>query len=332
MHHHSTDEVHPRDRIAYWREVATRTFVRHDFRSGHGTSFSASIQSGPLADLSVAAFECDPCQVGRTTRDSARDSNEDIHLLLNVTGKVIAEQDGREAVNEAGSFMFLDMRRPFNVVFESDSKANTFVIPRRLLKARLGRTAAFTARSIELNTPLAKMAAGYLAMLPDCVDTLDAAAASKVAEQALDLVALAYSMTAPGAHLTLSSAKATALVRLKTVINAQLTNPELGPGMAAAAAGLSIRYANTLLAEEGMSLERYIVAQRLDRCRRALEDPAQSHRMIADIAFGWGFWDVSHFCRRFKAEFGLSPRDYRNNAKQRLPASDRAAPFASGPA
>ncbi len=327
MHYHSTDEVHPRDRIAYWREVATRAFVRHDFRSGLGTSFSASIQSGQLADLGVAAFECNPCLVGRTTRDAARDSDENIHLLLNLEGKYIAEQDGREAVNETPAFMFLDMRRPFNVVFDSASKANTFVIPRRLLKARLGRTAAFTARSIDLNTPLAKMAASYLAMLPECVDTLDTAAASKVAEQALDLVALAYSASGQSDGVTLSSAKSTALVRLKAAINAQLTNPELAPAMAAAAAGVSVRYANTLLAEEGTSLERYIIALRLDRCRRALEDPAQGHRMIADIAFGWGFWDLSHFCRRFKAQFGFSPRDYRCNAKK-PPASDRAAPLA----
>lgn len=312
---YSTDDVHPRDRLSYWLEVATRTFVRHDFRSALGTSFSAAIQSRSLADLGVAAFECNPCLVGRTARDASRDSNEDIHLLLNLAGKSVAEQDGREAVNEAGSFMFLDMRRPFNLVFECDSKANTFVIPRRLLKARLGRTAAFTARSIDLSTPLAKMAASYLAMLSDCADQLDAAAASKVAEQALDLVALAYSMTAPSTHLKLSAAKTTALVRLKTVINAHLTKPELGPAMAATLAGISIRYANNLLAEEGTSLERYIVAQRLDRCRRALEDPAQSHRMIADIAFGWGFSDVSHFCRRFKAEFGSSPREYRRISK-----------------
>jgi AraC-like DNA-binding protein len=171
------------------------------------------------------------------------------------------------------------------------------------------------------------MAASFLAMLPDCVGALDAASASKVAEQALDLLALAYSATSQDGQVTLSAAKATALARLKTAISTHLTNPELGPAMAAATVGLSIRYANALLAEEGTSLERYIIAQRLDRCRRALADPTQAHRTIADIAFGWGFWDVSHFCRRFKAEFGLSPRDYRHSAKL-LPALDRAVPLA----
>jgi len=318
MLHHSTDEVHPRDRVAYWREVATKAFVRHDFRAANATSFRACIESGRLANLGVTTYECNPCHVGRTARDTSRDDNDDIHLLLNHSGKTIAEQDGRVAESATGGFMFLDMRRPFNLDFDTDSKANTFVIPRRLLKARLGRTATFTARSIDLSTPLANLAASFLAMLPDCVDGLAAPAASKLSEQALDLVALAYSVSSQDTRLTLSSARATALVRLKTAIHAHLSNPDLCPAMAAATAGLSVRYANVLLAQEGMSLERYIVAQRLDRCRRALADPTQAHRMIADIAFGWGFWDVSHFCRRFKSEFGFTPRDYRHNAQPLL--------------
>ncbi len=80
-------------------------------------------------------------------------------------------------------------------------------------------------------------------------------------------------------------------------------------------AGISIRYANALLSVEGTSLERCILDRRLERCRRALEDPRQAHRTIGDIAFAWGFSDLSHFTRRFKAEFGVSPGEYRRQEK-----------------
>jgi AraC-like DNA-binding protein len=99
------------------------------------------------------------------------------------------------------------------------------------------------------------------------------------------------------------------------VIVNHLSDPEFKPCDAAAAAGISVRYANALLSHKGTSVERYIMTLRLDRCRRTLEDRTQLHRTIADIAFGWGFLDVSHFCRRFKAEFGSSPRDYRRQKK-----------------
>jgi len=94
-------------------------------------------------------------------------------------------------------------------------------------------------------------------------------------------------------------------------IENRLGDPTLDPSSAAAAAGISVRYANVLLSEQGTSLQQFIVSRRLDHCRRALEDPMQAQRTITDIAFAWGFSDQSHFNRRFKAEYGCAPRDYR---------------------
>ena len=72
-----------------------------------------------------------------------------------------------------------------------------------------------------------------------------------------------------------------------------------------------MRYANALLSKQGTSLQRLIVSRRLERCRRALADPLQASRTVGEIAYAWGFSDLSHFNRRFKAAFGCSPRDYR---------------------
>ena len=98
---------------------------------------------------------------------------------------------------------------------------------------------------------------------------------------------------------------------LKATIESRLHDPDLKPMTAAAAAGISVRYANALMAQEDTGLEAYIIARRLERCRRALDDPAQARRTISDIAFSWGFSDLSHFGRRFKAQFGCTPGDYR---------------------
>jgi AraC-like DNA-binding protein len=52
----------------------------------------------------------------------------------------------------------------------------------------------------------------------------------------------------------------------------------------------------------------------LERCRRVLEDPTQSHRLIGEIAFSWGFSDLSHFVRRFRAAYAITPGDCRRGA------------------
>jgi AraC family transcriptional regulator, positive regulator of tynA and feaB len=312
---YSTLDIHPRERLSYWLDVATKAFVRHEFHSSTGPSFTGALRGGPLAGLGVATVECDPCEVGRTALDIARDHCDDLLVCLQQAGTVVFVQDGRRAVNERGSFVLLDTRRPYTQVFQTHTKTMVVKVPRQMLEARLGSVAPLTARTMEADNPIAGLASGFLSMLPGRLDTLDGPVGVTIAEQALDLVALAFSVETQQSASSLSSSRAITLLRLKSIIESRLYEPDLRPAAVAAEAGISIRYANALLSAEGTSLERCILDRRLERCRRALEDPRQAHRTIGEIAFAWGFSDLSHFGRRFKAAFGVPPGEYRRQEK-----------------
>jgi len=60
-----------------------------------------------------------------------------------------------------------------------------------------------------------------------------------------------------------------------------------------------------------------VLEQRLQVCARALRDPQQRARRIADLAFAWGFNDLSHFNRAFKTRFGATPGEMRAQAARR---------------
>ena len=147
-------------------------------------------------------------------------------------------------------------------------------------------------------------------MVAERADAIDESMAPKLVQQALDLVALAFE-TGSGAVAQLSSTRTTTLLRLKSIIEARLSDPSLKPAMVAEATGISVRYTNALLAHEGTSLERFIMLRRLQHCRLALEDPMQLTRTVGDIAYSCGFADLSHFTRRYKAQFGCSPGESR---------------------
>jgi AraC-like DNA-binding protein len=317
---YSTSTVHPRDRVAYWREVATKAYVKHGFASLNGPSYCGDIRSGCLDGLGVSAFACDPCEVSRSARDVARDDSDDILLCLQLGGRGSFTQEDRQASNERGSFLLIDTRRPFTIVFPERAESITFKIARAALEARLGNIAGLTARTFASDGAIAGLASGFLSMLPSRLDALDCAAASKLAEQVLDLVALAASTEFGQGGAALSSVRSTALMRLKSAIEARLYDSTLRPAAVVTAAGISVRYANALLSQEGTSVERYILHRRLERCRQALEDTAQAHRMIGEIAFAWGFSDLSHFVRRFRARYGLTPGDYRRRAQEHAAA------------
>jgi len=145
------------------------------------------------------------------------------------------------------------------------------------------------------------------------VPLLSEGAQVQIARQVIDLVAVALAES-DGSAFPHSSTRLVSLLRLKAVVDTNLTNASVTCEELAAAAGISVRYANQLLDAEQTSLQRLLFSRRIAKCQAALVDPAQTHRQISDIAYSWGFGDVSHFGRLFKSMTGLTPRNYRKQA------------------
>jgi AraC family transcriptional activator of tynA and feaB len=305
---YSTTDVPPHKRTDYWNDVVAR-FASLTVKSAD--DFNGKLVVGSIASLGVSTFACDPLSIHRGGREIASTDVGDYYFIcLQQTGRSTNHQNDRKAVVEPGGFFLIDPRRPFVGHLETQGSVVSIKVARTELEARTGPTGPLITRTLTRDNPVAALAFGFLALLPDRIDTLDDTAAPRIVEQVLDLVALAFSSESEGG-VTLSSPRAAALTMLKAVIESRLHDPNLKPGTAATAAGISVRYANALLAQEETGLEAYIFARRLERCRRALDDPAQARRTVGDIAFSWGFSDLSHFGRRFKTEFGCSPGEYR---------------------
>jgi AraC family transcriptional regulator, positive regulator of tynA and feaB len=311
----STTSVHARDRLAYWREEATKVYVRHEFSTPVGRNFHGEIRVASLGSFDLAAFECDESKVVRTPQCLRGANDDDILLYRQVAGHAGLYQDGRDAASAPGDVYLVDPRRPFTLNVGS-GRALLLKVPRWEMQARLGEIASYTAMPIPRSAPVTALASEFLEMIAARADAIDPAMGSKVAQQALDLVALAFE-TGVGAPVQLSSTRTTTLLRLKSIIETRLHDSALKPADVAAAAGISVRYANALLAHDGTSLERFIMLRRLQHCRQALEDPLQLGRTAGDIAYSHGFSDLSHFTRRYKAQFGCSPGESRPELRAR---------------
>ncbi len=309
----STHGLHPRDRIPYWVDVASKMFFDHGF-SAEGTNFVGALTSAPLDTLSLVECECGPCEVTRSRSDTVRDGIGDFNLCIRLAGKSHFSQGERRLVVEPGTIFIQDCSQPMEIDFLEQSTSIILPLPRSFVDTRIGHPAAM--RVLAGNQPMANVAEGFVRLLMARAGGIEAPVRARLAEQLLDLISMMFS-DGDDTRAT-SASRASVLQRLKAAIDARLSDPDLKPAEAAAAAGISVRYANALLAEESFSIGRYLLHRRLERCRRALEDPLQANRMIGDIAFSWGFSDLSHFTRRFRAEFGMTPSDYRRQARARL--------------
>ena len=114
------------------------------------------------------------------------------------------------------------------------------------------------------------------------------------------------------------------LTTVQAFIQANLADPELSPGVIAAAHHMSLRSLHQLFHDEGLTVAAWtswsvsaprIRKRRLEGCRRDLSDPAQASRPVAAIAARWGFPNPCDFSRAFRAAHGLPPAEYRSLAR-----------------
>jgi AraC-like DNA-binding protein len=306
----STKTVHPRDRFDLWNSVACQKLVDHDSRTECPASFDAEIETGFLGNVELVLFHNSPMRVSHTARHVARAGGDDLFVCRQITGALFLEQDTREVILGAGDLTLLDPMLPYEGRFSQNSKLLVLKVPRRELEARVGMIREMVACSIKPVGTEDSLTSSLSAMLPTLAGKMSCISEEMVGNHALDLIAVSLAKSIEGRRPGLSCTKALVLLNVRAVIEARLTDPGLDAQTVANAAGVSVRYANAALADEGMSIMRLVQARRLARCRYALEDPNQSHRTVSEIAYGWGFSDMTHFGRRFKKAYGILPRDY----------------------
>jgi len=311
----STNEVHPRDRFDYWHSVACNNLVGHSSTPECRQTFNAELQVGMLAGTGLVLFENSPMDVSRTVKHVAQSQSDELFICRQTAGLVALEQDGRQLVLGAGDVTLLDPNLPYAAKFSAASKLLVVKVTRDALEARVGRIRDLTAIALKPSRPENRWTSSFLAMLPSVSGRLTVTAEEIASNQILDLIAMSVLGTGGSSRSRISS-WSLALLRLRSAIEARLSDPKLNAATVAEAAGVSIRYANGLLAKEFTSIMRLALAMRLQRCRQALEDPRQDHRTVSEIARGWGFSDMTHFGRSFRAMYGALPRDFRKSAKQ----------------
>lgn len=305
----STSDVHPRDRFEYWFEKSRSVFGPYETRPDQPDRFEGNLRHIILPGMTLSIVWCNGMQGWRTKRQAALQPDV-VHILVQLQGRVRISQDGREAELSSGDLCLVHFGRPASFVHYQNAQCLVIEVSRRDCEARLGPLTRWTARRVDGRHGGGALASTFARLLPDQIAYLSGTSQSQIRLQLLDLVALALK-DAEGDNFVHSSARLASLLRLKGVVDDNLSNCNATCEDLASAAGISVRYANQLLDAEHTSLQRLLFSRRIEKCQAALADPTQAHRQISDIAYSWGFGDVSHFGRLFKAMVGMTPREYK---------------------
>ena len=99
------------------------------------------------------------------------------------------------------------------------------------------------------------------------------------------------------------------VARVEAYVQQHLADPALNPESIARAHHISVRQLYKLWSGREFGLAEWIMRGRLEGARRDIAKDGAAG--IASAARRWGFTDPTHFGRRFRAAYGITPREWR---------------------
>jgi AraC-like DNA-binding protein len=149
----------------------------------------------------------------------------------------------------------------------------------------------------------------------------DSAAAADLGRASVRLVRALVLSAAEQARELDEATPASTADRVDAYLGTHLRDPDLAPAEIAAENGISVRALYKIFEERGVGLERSIIERRLAGARTDLAAPGRRHHSIATVARTWGFDNPSFFSRRFRAAFGVTPRQWRDGTGAPTPTA-----------
>lgn len=309
LRHFSTDSASNDEAPQLFQSEMHRLFsVSLAVRPSSTRPLSARMSAYRGRNLRFASLRFSP----HSTRSLPAAESSDARLLVSVhkEGVVMVSQGGRESRIEPGDMFVLDPARPFDIETGNISSTSIY-LPTSAVRALVPQLDQLTALPIRGTQGVGAVFRAAADELVARASELDEPTADRMGEALPYLLAPALAALGGRASVLPGALRQLHQRRIQQFVRDHLADPALDAHSIAAGVGLSPRHVYELLSDAGEPLMKRVWAERLDRCRRDLEDATLRRRTVGEVAYSWGFSDVSHFSRAFKQRFGVSPRDCR---------------------
>lgn len=307
----STVDELDRDRKAVWQEFVCKTFAPANVDFPDVAPFAGKVTCNHLGALHVGTADAGAQRIVRTKRKILEHPEEHVLVTLLGQGSGVIAQRGREALLGPGDLVFYDTIRPFSAGFGDTFTATCFRIPRHLFPLPTRILERISGVRIQADDGIGRLVSPFLRTLAAEADTY--VDASDMGTSAVELLSAAARQIA-GDVAVAEDRRPAVLSGIRSLIEQRLTDPELRPELIARAFGISTRYLHVLFAGQDTTVSGWIRQRRLEACRRELGRPGSTQRTVASIANQWGFRDAAYFSRLFRANYGVSPREWRATA------------------
>jgi AraC-like DNA-binding protein len=318
--HASTDDLPPRDRVKFWCDYFAKQ--AHSITPGeipNPGAFRAEARGSVAGEFALLDITSGLERVQRTGADVGRDKTEAFFIRRfhrPVIWKAAPRSTPVDLVHQPGDFSVSSSEWQFDAESDGAASFGILVIPQAALSPLLagGRLACpfLLPGASPLGSLLGAAMDAAKAQAPLLPDELEEA----VLRNLCGLVALACGASDEGTEQGRDSLRSAQFAAIKRYIDLHLTESDLTPATASAAVDMSVRQLHRLFEPSGSSFARYVLRQRLLRCRDTIAGATGTGRSVIDIAYGWGFNSMATFYRAFVSEFGSPPAVLRATSRR----------------
>jgi AraC-like DNA-binding protein len=306
-----TNDFPAAQRFAQWRDCAANLFLPVDVQSRDHDTFRYQSTRSAIDGIPLGTSTARDLQVQRARHHIGDPATCPVSIYIPTSGELGIAQATSERRLQAGEMMLVDAACPYDQEVLSDLRFVWMHVPRNRLPCRCGDGEALAGLMLASHNPYVRLAIDFIRSVVGVAEQLKGENARRIADQALDLIAMAVAHETGCAPPDGQVRRAAMLHYAKSFIDLHLADTGLSLEMVAAALKVSPRHLSGLFGDTATPYRTYVRERRLAQCARDLATPRFAHRSVFDIALSWGFVDLAHFSRCFKEQYGQSPSDYR---------------------
>lgn len=302
-----SDGVAERDQFASWREAICQHIYAMTPERESSKGFRGVITATRLGGLDFIELQCDGHIVARRSEDIARAASETYYVYCQRAHSAWFRQSEREFVAEPGDVVIADPNIPFITGASESFNFRIWRMPRGMLDPLRASRSSMTITHLRRDDPFGAVLRDYLTSAAVQAGRLDPVAEGVVSDYAARLAAVALGISSRVCERSRDALREVKFMRVLRYIDRHLAEPNLTPRAVAERTGMSVRALHLLFELKGVSFGQWVQRRRLEEIKALLSHPAAADRSVADIAFSWGFNDLSTFYRAFHSAYGMQP-------------------------
>lgn len=305
----STDQVAPKERIPYWKDLIWQLLGRLRSEARSEGVFRGRLAHCDAGDLKLCRLSASSHRVSRTPDLIRQDDRGFLKVVFQIEGNTWFEQAGRKTLLQPGEWSIYDTMKAYTVSNNCDIEQLVLLVPReKVLAAHLNPDELLVQR-YDAQAGIGRLAGELMHRAFEEIESCSAESAETIGEAVAQL--LRQSLMERAGRPTPLTLREALRDRIRTYIQRNLRDPDLTLDRIAIALRCSKRNLHKAFSNDGATISDSIWRLRLEHCRHDLAAPACAWKSITEIAFSWGFSSATHFSKAFREAYGVSPKGYR---------------------